>query len=238
MSKNIFLPCFCKVDDNNCLPCCLTYFKKEKINNQTDDCSAVYTPVFCLKNKQQDCTFCSPIYFGKCNHSTEDCSVYTPICCLNETSRTRSIYSPIYCLQDDQLKYCCCTPIVCEHIINKDQYYYFPIGRLHIKNIDNDSYCRLVSIYGCFNHIPPPFPEVEGPARQYMSDENKCVVCMESVVKYGFSPCGHACMCMDCIEKSSTMTCPICKTKIEGMYQVKKNDESTPILDDHPNWLP
>eukprot|EP01130_Rhizamoeba_saxonica_P009847 TRINITY_DN4020_c1_g3_i1.p1 TRINITY_DN4020_c1_g3~~TRINITY_DN4020_c1_g3_i1.p1 ORF type:complete len:410 (-),score=87.33 TRINITY_DN4020_c1_g3_i1:6-1235(-) len=56
---------------------------------------------------------------------------------------------------------------------------------------------------------------------QNMIDEEDrlCTICMDSKVNAVFIPCGHVATCMDC-GKQNLEFCPICRGKIENVFQV------------------
>lgn len=48
-----------------------------------------------------------------------------------------------------------------------------------------------------------------------LTDEQKCVVCVENPKEVICLPCGHVCLCEDCSAKIK-FKCPVCRTKIDN----------------------
>ena len=75
-----------------------------------------------------------------------------------------------------------------------------------------------------------PTPQTEPPlvvqrpketsAAQAMAD-NKCVVCLDKQVTHAYIPCGHLCVCRDCVANydAANDSCPLCR---ERSYCVTK----------------
>ncbi len=56
------------------------------------------------------------------------------------------------------------------------------------------------------------------PAAEGHLARNECVVCIDAPRSTVLLPCGHVCMCSDCI--GTTQSCPICRTAIESAMKV------------------
>lgn len=81
----------------------------------------------------------------------------------------------------------------------------------------NDTNLRITSLFGCYDNFPKELDE--GPSRQFMGDI--CVICQNSTdVKYGFSPCGHVCICDKCSQNINRLNrCPMCNETFSGVYK-------------------
>lgn len=44
-------------------------------------------------------------------------------------------------------------------------------------------------------------------------DQSKCVICLSNPRELILLDCGHVCMCMDCFERMTNNTCPICRQR-------------------------
>ena len=56
---------------------------------------------------------------------------------------------------------------------------------------------------------------------------NKCSVCLGNPVEVVLQPCGHVCLCLDCVVQLSSPSanatdkrCPICRTKITSHHKI------------------
>ncbi len=50
----------------------------------------------------------------------------------------------------------------------------------------------------------------------------ECVVCLDVESNAVFVPCGHICMCMECIDTNKTKECPICRKAITQVVKIFK----------------
>lgn len=60
------------------------------------------------------------------------------------------------------------------------------------------------------------------PPDQLYSASDLCVVCMEELSTVAMIPCGHVCLCMNCVSTAaSSGKCPVDRCKIQGLYQLQ-----------------
>jgi hypothetical protein len=67
---------------------------------------------------------------------------------------------------------------------------------------------------------------VEQPPLQMYNTSNKCVICLECPASIAMVPCGHVCLCVQCLQPKvmSKGICPIDRCEVVGLYKVKDND--------------
>ena len=55
-----------------------------------------------------------------------------------------------------------------------------------------------------------------------INDDKTCVICMDNKKDHVIVPCGHACLCGDCVEmfKDGQQKCPLCKADIMTVTKV------------------
>jgi hypothetical protein len=51
-----------------------------------------------------------------------------------------------------------------------------------------------------------------------ISEESRCVICMNAEKTHAFQPCGHKCVCTSCV--ALCQTCPICRTNVTGIIRI------------------
>lgn len=67
---------------------------------------------------------------------------------------------------------------------------------------------------GIFSHKPP---------NQMYSASSLCVVCMEEPSTVAMIPCGHVCLCMNCVSTAASCgKCPVDRCQILGLYHLKE----------------
>lgn len=56
-----------------------------------------------------------------------------------------------------------------------------------------------------------------------MPDGAECIICMCEARNTTVLPCRHMCLCGECAEalRKSSSTCPICRTRVEGLLQIR-----------------
>lgn len=54
-------------------------------------------------------------------------------------------------------------------------------------------------------------------------DGAECIICMSEPRDTTVLPCRHMCLCGECAESlhQSSSTCPICRTRVEGLLQIR-----------------
>ena len=66
---------------------------------------------------------------------------------------------------------------------------------------------------GIFSHNPP---------QQMYSAAALCVVCMEAPSIVAMIPCGHVCLCMNCVRNTMQKgRCPVDRCEVYGLYQLQ-----------------
>lgn len=77
-------------------------------------------------------------------------------------------------------------------------------------------------------------PRVQKKAKQMMApsanasqtvvqeESEECVICMEAPRRYAMVPCGHRCVCSDCVPNvfQDTPRCPVCRTEVSSCMQI------------------
>ncbi len=59
------------------------------------------------------------------------------------------------------------------------------------------------------------------PPNQMYSASAQCVVCMELPSTVAMIPCGHVCLCMNCVSTAASCgSCPVDRCHIQGLYQL------------------
>jgi E3 ubiquitin-protein ligase MGRN1 len=56
-----------------------------------------------------------------------------------------------------------------------------------------------------------------------LPDGAECIICMSEPRNTTVLPCRHMCLCDECAEalRQSSSTCPICRTRVEGLLQIR-----------------
>ncbi len=104
------------------------------------------------------------------------------------------------------------------------------IPRIVIRNIDQEFTDNLnilrhiVNNIGLDENIPVKIPEIEYKIPISNNDQsdnktiNDCVICQEGKPEYVMVPCGHVCLCVECIQNKSheklNNKCPICRVEV------------------------
>jgi len=52
------------------------------------------------------------------------------------------------------------------------------------------------------------------------NNENMCVACTVVEKTHAFIPCGHKCLCLDCLSSLLTTRCPICNESFTSYIRV------------------
>ncbi|KAG7396486.1 hypothetical protein PHYBOEH_002193 [Phytophthora boehmeriae] len=65
----------------------------------------------------------------------------------------------------------------------------------------------------------------------------ECIICLSEPRNTTILPCRHMCLCSECAEalRKSSSTCPICRTRVEALLQIRveaKETETTEVEDD------
>ncbi|KAG2525736.1 hypothetical protein BBO99_00001685 [Phytophthora kernoviae] len=65
----------------------------------------------------------------------------------------------------------------------------------------------------------------------------ECIICLSEPRNTTILPCRHMCLCTECAEalRKSSSTCPICRTRVEALLQIRveaKETETTEVEDD------
>lgn len=68
----------------------------------------------------------------------------------------------------------------------------------------------------------------------------ECIICLCEPRNTTILPCRHMCLCSECAEalRNSSSTCPICRTRVEALLQIRvetKETETTEVEDDAKN---
>ena len=50
---------------------------------------------------------------------------------------------------------------------------------------------------------------------------DQCVICLTNPSNVLFCNCGHLCICVECDRVKSLNTCPVCKTQLKELYNIK-----------------
>mmetsp|Transcript_9841 Transcript_9841/g.21273 ORF Transcript_9841/g.21273 Transcript_9841/m.21273 type:complete len:218 (+) Transcript_9841:156-809(+) len=69
-----------------------------------------------------------------------------------------------------------------------------------------------------------PLPGIfsEHPPKQMFSASAECVVCMEEPATVAMLPCGHICICMNCVKLTLQKgRCPVGRCEVVGLYQLQ-----------------
>lgn len=78
---------------------------------------------------------------------------------------------------------------------------------------------------------PMPYGDmfVEEPPAQLYNTSHQCVICLESSASIAMVPCGHVCLCMNCLQTKVMRRglCPIDRCEVVGLYKVKEDDAVT-----------
>ena len=48
---------------------------------------------------------------------------------------------------------------------------------------------------------------------------NKCVICLDKSVSIALQPCGHLCICQNCVKKMQN-ECPICRSAFQSTLRI------------------
>lgn len=75
--------------------------------------------------------------------------------------------------------------------------------------------------------LPPDVSFILKPAEPLSSTATACSICMEHRASICFVPCGHQCICDDCVpalwdaaeRRDENWKCPICRTELEGIVR-------------------
>lgn len=194
MSKDLCTPLIIKKGAKTCVPLLLTYWDAEK----------TITPIGCFNYTDQNGWIITPIY---CNSRT---TCVSPFGVCHKPAGSNTEYGclfPLYCCSDNPRESRLCTPLTYVNLVRTRR----------------DWNCKVISPLGCWDHLPKDVPLLQdGPPRQYMGDI--CSICHSTSVDYGLSPCGHNCLCSTCAKSNDIQkleVCPACRSKIEGVYQIK-----------------
>lgn len=69
---------------------------------------------------------------------------------------------------------------------------------------------------------PLPGSFSEHPPKQMFSASAECVVCMEEPATLAMLPCGHICICMNCVKLTLRKgRCPVGRCEVVGLYQLQ-----------------
>ena len=52
----------------------------------------------------------------------------------------------------------------------------------------------------------------------FSDDDTVCIICLDKSKEYAIIPCGHWCVCRDCVEKITR--CPVCRTRKENALRI------------------
>lgn len=71
-------------------------------------------------------------------------------------------------------------------------------------------------------------------AKKETEEGTECVICLSEPRTTTVFPCRHLCMCCDCAKMLATQTnrCPVCRTVIEGMLEIRVKEEEEEEADD------
>jgi len=62
----------------------------------------------------------------------------------------------------------------------------------------------------------------QNPPKQMFSASAQCVVCMEEPASVAMIPCGHICLCMQCVQTTMRQgRCPVYRCEVQGLYQLQ-----------------
>mmetsp|Transcript_30782 Transcript_30782/g.57040 ORF Transcript_30782/g.57040 Transcript_30782/m.57040 type:complete len:215 (-) Transcript_30782:259-903(-) len=62
----------------------------------------------------------------------------------------------------------------------------------------------------------------QNPPKQMFSASAQCVVCMEEPASVAMIPCGHICLCMQCVQTTIRQCrCPVDRCEVQGLYQLQ-----------------
>lgn len=67
---------------------------------------------------------------------------------------------------------------------------------------------------------------MESPPAQMYNTSHQCVICLESHANIAMLPCGHVCLCANCLQTKVMRKgqCPIDRCEVVGLYKVKGDD--------------
>jgi len=62
----------------------------------------------------------------------------------------------------------------------------------------------------------------------------ECVICMSELCDTTVLPCRHMCLCGGCADilRFQSSKCPICRTTVKSLLQIKKPENKTDVKDD------
>lgn len=65
-------------------------------------------------------------------------------------------------------------------------------------------------------------------------DGAECIICMSEPRNTTVLPCRHMCLCSECAEalRKSSSTCPICRTRVEALLQIRVEAKESEVADD------
>lgn len=68
----------------------------------------------------------------------------------------------------------------------------------------------------------------EHPPVQLYHTSSHCVVCLESPASVALIPCGHICLCVDCVQATVMKrgVCPVDRCEVESLYNIRKVEDS------------
>ncbi|KAL3793339.1 hypothetical protein HJC23_003849 [Cyclotella cryptica] len=71
------------------------------------------------------------------------------------------------------------------------------------------------------------------PPKQLYHTSPHCVVCLESPVSIALIPCGHLCLCIDCVQTTVIIrgVCPVDRCEVESLYKVREDGDSGAMLE-------
>ncbi|KAL3779936.1 LOW QUALITY PROTEIN: hypothetical protein HJC23_005433 [Cyclotella cryptica] len=71
------------------------------------------------------------------------------------------------------------------------------------------------------------------PPKQLYHTSPHCVVCLESPVSIALIPCGHLCLCIDCVQTAVIIrgVCPVDRCEVESLYKVREDGDSGAMLE-------
>jgi E3 ubiquitin-protein ligase MGRN1 len=92
---------------------------------------------------------------------------------------------------------------------------------------------ELQEIYGIDGSVASAQPKHDGADGELMPgaikdeldmpDGAECIICMSEPRNTTVLPCRHMCLCGECAEmlRKNSSTCPICRTRVESLLQIR-----------------